>query len=135
MGFSVFPSTDFNENKSTIVRHTANSTQNLSIISGTNMAYAILFGGGGGSGAIGNIAIGLTPVANSITIGAGSNSTGGSSIYGAIMTGSSDRYSNTLNATVRHPRNNVSDGRFAADGLNTNPGAAGSGSGAGIILY
>jgi hypothetical protein len=184
MGFSVFPSSSFDSYKSPVVRHTLNSSGNISVPSGTNLAYAVVFSGGSGgngsfvrgaplygtgdgsAGVIGNLAIGLTPIANSATVGAGggggtggnsstqpagagggAGGAGGSSIFGSIISGSTTNFVNTANATVAQPRNSTGDGRFAADGLNANPGTAGNGgsgqngtggagsSGAVIVIY
>jgi hypothetical protein len=94
MGFSVFPTPAspgfFN---TPTVKHSLTSSTNLSIPSGTNMAYAVLYAGGsggsgnnldgngspqpGGAGSLGGMVLGFTYAATAITIGAGGSGGGG----------------------------------------------------------
>lgn len=100
MGFSIIPAVGgFDQYKSPTLKHSINSSTNISIPSGTNMAYAIVYGGGSGgsgngmhhqphhsnhgdysgvNGNVGTMAFGLTPAVSSVTVGAGGN--GGSRI-------------------------------------------------------
>ena len=93
MGFSVIPAVGgFDTFKSPTLKHSLNSSTNISIPSGTNMAYAIVYGGGSGgsgngmhhqphhsshgsysgvNGNVGTMAFGLTPAVTSVTVGSG----------------------------------------------------------------
>jgi hypothetical protein len=113
MGFSIFPAANPTLN-GPVPRQTFTSSGSVTIPSGTNMVYGVLYGSGtggycGGSNAVvvfdgdgyytyyvpysgstgtyGTITVGLTPVATNVVVGSGgaiNGGSGGNSHYGAL---------------------------------------------------
>jgi hypothetical protein len=162
MGFSVFPSEGgFNDYKTPTVKHSLNSSGNISVPSGTNMAYAIVINGGqggngggwtwngeqhhffsGSSGQAGQINFGLTPITTSVTVGgggAGGNNTGSSQTQGNGNAGSvggvssfgAIGFDNDTNSRNPYTRNAGSQNNPTLYGLGANAGAPGGATSAG----
>ena len=143
MGFAVFPTEGgFNDYKTPTVKHSVNSSGNISVPSGTNMAYAIVINGGkggnggghgwngeshhshgGSAGQTGGISFGLTPITTSVTVGGGG--AGGYSQFGAI---GSDNDTDTRNKFTRNAGSQNSPSLY---GLGANAGQGGNGQSAG----
>jgi hypothetical protein len=162
MGFSVFPAEGgFNNYKTPTVKHSLNSSGNISVPSGTNMAYAIVINGGqggngggwgwngshhhsfsGNAGKTGEIMFGLTPISTSVTVGgggAGGNNTGGPQTQGngnAGSVGGTSFYGAIGKANdtdTRNPnfRNAGSENNPSLYGLSSNAGQGGGATSAG----
>jgi hypothetical protein len=162
MGFAVFPTEGgFNDFKTPTVKHSLNSSGNISVPSGTNMAYAIVINGGrggnggghswngeghhshgGSAGQTGGISFGLTPITTSVTVGAGGsagNTTGSGSNQGGGNAGGAGGYSqfgaigsdNDAESRNKFTRNAGSQNSPTLYGLSGNAGQGGGGQAAG----